>query len=212
MKPVKFISLDCVNKPQSRFLNLWKANFERDGHDGSWFFASRRPRPILSDLVGGGPQQQIIRPDAAIIVPGIEVGNEIHLVVIKELRIPLGGYEYCFPAGLVDDGESVEEAARRELFEETGLTAGDFSVISPVLFSSAGSTDECVQILFTLATGVPSNHNQESSEDIEVLVLSPERVRDLCNCKGEFAGAYLAARAWPIMMLWGQCCHACHKK
>ena len=47
------------------------------------------------------------------------------MVIIREYRVPLDGYEYGFPAGLVDNGESLEQAARRELMEETGLRVGE---------------------------------------------------------------------------------------
>ena len=37
------------------------------------------------------------------------------------------GMVYEFPGGLVDDGESAENAARRELLEETGIEAEDLT-------------------------------------------------------------------------------------
>ena len=205
-KTTKFISLDCASTPQDRWLNLWRATYKRgEDRNRTWLYASRRPRPILFNALEGGPQQQKhLVPDAAIIVPGLDVDGETHLVMIKELRIPLGGYEYSFPAGIVDANETVEESAKRELFEETGLQAGPFDQISPVLFSSAGAMDESVQVLFTLATGTPTNANQENTEDIEVLVLSPDRVRELRECRGEFENVYISAKAWPIMWMWEQ--------
>lgn len=58
-------------------------------------------------------------------IPAVSValvrGNEVLLV--RRGRAPSRGM-YAFPGGRVEPGESAEAAARRELFEETGLTAG----------------------------------------------------------------------------------------
>lgn len=40
--------------------------------------------------------------------------------------------------GLIDEGETVEEAAKRELYEETGYTADDILEVSPVVVSDPG--------------------------------------------------------------------------
>lgn len=43
------------------------------------------------------------------------------ILLNKEYRMSVGGFVYNFPAGLIDDGETPEQAARRELKEETDL-------------------------------------------------------------------------------------------
>lgn len=40
--------------------------------------------------------------------------------------------------GLIDEGETAEQAARRELLEETGYTADDILQVTPVIVSDPG--------------------------------------------------------------------------
>jgi ADP-ribose pyrophosphatase len=58
--------------------------------------------------------------DFSIIVP---VLDENRLVFVYNYRHPIQGWELELPAGLIDDGESPEMGARRELKEETGYSA-----------------------------------------------------------------------------------------
>lgn len=44
-------------------------------------------------------------------------------LLVKRAHAPSKG-KYAFPGGRVEPGEALEAAARRELFEETGLAAG----------------------------------------------------------------------------------------
>ncbi|MBN3316294.1 NUDT5 pyrophosphatase, partial [Atractosteus spatula] len=53
------------------------------------------------------------------------------VVMVKQFRPPMGCYCLEFPAGLIDENESAEAAALRELQEETGYK-GEVVGISPV--------------------------------------------------------------------------------
>lgn len=162
-----------------KYLNLFSIHYkDRVNHEKQWIFASRSER--LNPF-----EQDYTKPDAVVIVPYHK--QEEKLVVIKEFRVAIGGYQYGFPAGLVDKDESVEQAGKRELFEETGLTATKVLKKSPAVFSSSGMTDESVSMMFVECEGHPTSRFNEASEDIEVMMLSREQALDIvCDNRIKF--------------------------
>ncbi|MCF0237627.1 MAG: NUDIX hydrolase [Sphaerochaetaceae bacterium] len=103
-----------------------------------------------------------------------------HVVLIKQYRFPLNDYVYEFPAGLIENGESLKETAIRELFEETGLEFVPENVneaFTRPYYSSVGMSDESVGIVYGYAKGTPNTNNKEVAEDIEVVIAD----RDMCK-------------------------------
>ncbi len=45
------------------------------------------------------------------------------ILLVKQYRMPVGGYVWEIPAGKIDPGENALQAAKRELKEETGFKA-----------------------------------------------------------------------------------------
>ena len=58
----------------------------------------------------------------------------------KQFRIPVQREVYDLPAGLIEEGESVEDAALRELEEETGYVAEKLELVGSFLYRPAQTT------------------------------------------------------------------------
>lgn len=145
---------------------------DQDGRHRSWQIASRSKAPKC--ITG-----QFNMPDAVVIVPFHTAENKV--VIIKEYRVPLADYEYGFPAGLIDPGETIKQTARRELQEETGLIVTRFLKISAPVYSSAGMTDESVAMVYVECNGQPSTAGNTSSELIEVQLVSRTQASRMCE-------------------------------
>jgi ADP-ribose pyrophosphatase len=184
-KAINIIESKVVS--QSRFVTVVAVRYlDRKGNSKDWHMVTRRdpPKCITGDIQ---------RPDAAIIVPFHRKENK--LVVIREFRVPVGDYQYGFPAGLLDPGEDLAAAAGRELHEETGLDLVRICRHSPAVFSSAGITDEAVSMVFAEVEGMPGTERNEDSEDIEVFLMDRHEVRDLLR----HSDIVFGARSWLVM-------------
>jgi ADP-ribose pyrophosphatase len=170
-----------------RWLNLFNIHYvDSYETERQWQVATRQKHPKC--MTG-----QFAVPDAVVIVP-FHIGRG-KLVMIREFRVPLAGLEYGFPAGLIDDGETVEAATRRELYEETGLSVTQFLKISPPIYSSAGMTDEAIVMVFVECEGLPSAAANEGAEQIEVILASPSEVDTMCKD----SALKFDAKAWLVL-------------
>lgn len=66
--------------------------------------------------------------EAVMIVPVVDN----HLILIREYAVGTESYELGFPKGLIDPGETVDEAANRELKEEVGFGARKLTFLKKV--------------------------------------------------------------------------------
>ena len=108
----------------------------------TWESAERRTRPKTSDIDGVGivailekeTGDSSLRRDALLpnILLIMQTGTEI--VLQKQYRPPLDKIVIELPAGLVDEGETAEQCAVRELREETGYV-GQVLESSPVMWN-----------------------------------------------------------------------------
>jgi ADP-ribose pyrophosphatase len=173
------------------FLRVYRYVFEVEKHAGGTEVIAR----------------EVMERGDAIAVLGYDAMRD-EVVLCNEFRPGLkvvGEYPYRdnLVAGGIGDGETLIQAATREMREETGLELRDPVVIHPGAFVSSGGTSERIALVFGLvdtsrAGGVHGNPDER--EDILTVILSaPEfisRVRagEINNLKTLVAGYWFVER------------------
>ena len=151
----------------NRFLNHYELEaIHRDGSVSPYYVASRAKDTTMLKAVTHA------NPSDAVVLYGVYGEKMDKLVLIRQYRYPLGDYVYEFPAGLIEPGEDMRQAAIREMYEETGLTftPKEAGAYSRPFFTTIGMTDESCGTVFGYCTGTPTNRHQEASEDIQVII------------------------------------------
>ena len=130
-------------------------------------------------------------PDWVNIIAITENGE---FVMERQYRHGLDKTCYEIAAGVVENGETPLEAARRELEEETGYGGGDWKEL--MLISGNPSTTNNLTHCF-LAEGVKkvSAQHLDSTEDLSVCLLSLNQVRQLL-VHDKIRQALMAAPLW----------------
>ena len=138
---------------QTNWLSLKESHYlNRRGKTSRWQFVERKNN------------QKVV----TIIAKSISTGK---ILLIRQYRIPIKTEQIEFPSGLVDIGETLENAALRELKEETGYKA-IIDQVSPLLPKSAGLTTEETALVFCSAEeSITGQQTMDADEDITIFWL-----------------------------------------
>jgi ADP-ribose pyrophosphatase len=105
-------------------------------------------------------------PGAVVVVP---LTDDRQVRMVRQYRSAIGQFLLELPAGTLEPGEAPEQAAPRELAEETGDRAARWERLSG-FYTVPGICDEYLHLF--LATGLtPGQSNREPDEFIEVVTL-----------------------------------------
>ncbi len=146
-RPLKKIAIAVANKKSAAFFEEMTFGYLRH----------------ISAVLGGGP---FVTVDVIVRLRG-------GVVLVKRSNPPFG---WALPGGFVDPGESLEEAARRELREETGLCLKDLKQFHTYSRPDRDPRFHTVTTVFTArATGRP----RAASDAAQVRVFTPSAWRKL---------------------------------
>src|SRR5205807_962445 len=148
---------------------------------------------------GSTGELEVIRhPGAAAVVPCLTdpKGSDPTILMIKQYRYAAGGPLWEIPAGTLDSGEAPDACARRELLEETGVTAERLERLSAIL-TTPGFTNEVIHLFMASGLG-RGTAAPERDEFIEVVpkslseVLAGIRDGEIRDAKTMVAILYMA--------------------
>ncbi|KAF8623940.1 hypothetical protein AX15_006106 [Amanita polypyramis BW_CC] len=127
-----------LSPSEARWITLKQLVYsDSEGKERLWECAERKTRKSST-------------PDAVAILAILRSKTnafEPSIVIIEQYRPPIDKFIIELPAGLVDEDESPEEAAIRELYEETGYTATGVMESSPTLVSDPGMTNSDMKLI-----------------------------------------------------------------
>ena len=102
-------------------------------------------------------------PGAAAIVPITERGG---VILIHQFRYAIGADIWEIPAGTLDPGERPQDCARRELAEEAGVEAAEWTALGAIT-PLPGYSDEVIH-LYRARRLTPTRRHLDADELLEV--------------------------------------------
>ncbi|KAK4456818.1 NUDIX hydrolase domain-like protein [Cladorrhinum samala] len=159
---------------KARWVTLQQINYtDQTGKARTWEVAARKTRSAKSgvDAVAIGN----------ILLPAN--GGPPSTIVVIQYRPPLDAYTVEWPAGLIDQGETAEQAAVREFREETGYEVTRVVDVSPVQSADPGMSSANMQMVM-VEVDLPEGQEElpqqrlEDGEHIERVVVRLDQFYD----------------------------------
>ena len=100
------------------------------------------------------------------------------MLLLREFRMSVNKTIFNLCAGMIEEGESIEECISRELYEETGLSISNIRAILPPSYSAVGISDMKTYIAIVDVKGDFSDHTSDN-EMIQARFYSREEVAAL---------------------------------
>ena len=107
--------------------------------------------------------REMVRHHGSVVILAVDDSSSPPRVLLeRQYRYAADAYLWELPAGHIDPGEAAAHAAKRELLEETGLTAKRWKKALK-FFVSPGILDETMEVF--LATGLTEGEAQPEDDE-----------------------------------------------
>jgi len=164
--------IKITQQTSNKHVNLFEIIYQTEKGEYRYEIASRRKRSELYLY------HKSTVSDAVRILPYIKKGNELYVILIKEYRYAVNRYLYELPAGLVDMGETEEQAASRELKEEIGANVISLQQTEKSSFISVGMSDENL-VCFEAEVTLSGEQKLDENEDISLKIVKIDQLPKL---------------------------------
>ncbi|EIW60685.1 ADP-ribose diphosphatase [Trametes versicolor FP-101664 SS1] len=175
MSESKVISVEDLATSEAKWVKLKKCTYtDPTGKERPWEFAERPTR--ASSGIDAVAILALLRSESNAFPPST--------IIIEQFRPPVGHYVIELPAGLIGEGETPEDAAIRELEEETGFQAGGVVETSPLLVCDPGMTNANMKLI---TVDVPFSDKLEiPAQKLDPGEFITVRIVELAKLRAEF--------------------------
>ena len=115
------------------------------------------------------------------------------LLLLKEFRMAINRTVFNLCAGMINEGETIEECAKRELYEETGLKVKEIKKILPASYSAVAISDIMTNIVYVEAEGTINSDHTSANEEISAAFYSAQEIEELLKTEAFSSRSQLAA-------------------
>ncbi|KAF7796788.1 hypothetical protein EIP86_007972 [Pleurotus ostreatoroseus] len=176
MPSPKIVSKEDLPPSEAKWVTLQKINWtDPDGKQRAWESAERKTRG--SSGIDAVAILAILRSESNAFPPST--------VIVEQFRPPVDSYVVELPAGLIDKDETPEQAAIRELEEETGYKAAKVIETSQTVVADPGMTNANMRLVIV---DVPFPDKLETyDQKLDAGEFITKRVVELSKLSEEFA-------------------------
>ena len=183
---MKLVKLEKIH--EGKFLSYYVAEYlTAQNHIKKYEFTSRKKDLTVETLGNSVP--------AGVGMVPFHVDNN-RILLQKEYRLACNRWVFNFPAGLIDEGETIEETARRELKEETGAELVEIVEVLSPSYASPATSDELMVIVVCKCQGEIKDSTFEE-EEIHAKWYTKEEVKKLLD-----DGEYMSVRTQMFLWQW----------
>ena len=115
------------------------------------------------------------------------------MLLLKEFRMAINCSVYNLCAGMMNEGESIEDCVKRELFEETGLKVKEIKKILPASYAAVAISDIMTNIVYVEAEGEISGEYASANEEIQAAFYDADELMTMLETEAFSSRSQLAA-------------------
>ena len=178
---MKLLSMNEIDG--GRYLHRYELVYEnRAGREKHYEIVSRRAITSPEELgcVSSGISMIVTQND--------------RLLLLKEFRMAINRPVYNLCAGMINEGESIEDCVKRELFEETGLKVKEIKKILPASYAAVAISDIMTNIVYVEAEeGEISGEYASENEEIQAAFYDADELSAMLETEAFSSRSQLAA-------------------